>query len=92
MRNHSQEKIESFALSNKSTDLFKLRVALLRDEGGFAVLQKMVEFLEPLMKLTNKFGSDNVVSSSLVVPMLLRAKQLIDERIKIAQELHDERG
>lgn len=56
------------------------------------MLQKMVDFLEPLMTLTNTFGSDTVVTSSLVIPMLLTAKQRIDEKIKAAATLADERG
>jgi hypothetical protein len=65
---------------------------LLRDEGGFAVLQKMIDFLNPLMQLTNKFGSDNVVTASLVVPMLLHAKRLIDDNINSLNNSQDDRG
>jgi hypothetical protein len=65
---------------------------LLRDEGEFAVLQKMIDFLNPLMQLTNKFGSDNVVTASLVVPMLLHAKRLIDDNINSLNNSQDDRG
>jgi hypothetical protein len=65
---------------------------LLRDEGGFAVLQKMIDFLNPLMQLTNKFGSDNVVTASLVVPMLLHAKRLLDDNINSLNNSQDDRG
>jgi hypothetical protein len=65
---------------------------LLRDEGGFAVLQRMIDFLNPLMQLTNKFGSDNVVTASLVVPMLLHAKRLIDDNINSLNNSQDDRG
>lgn len=56
------------------------------------MLQKMIDFLNPLMQLTNKFGSDNVVTASLVVPMLLHAKRLIDDNINSLNNSQDDRG
>lgn len=86
-----QSSIVSFAASPKATDLYKDRVALLRDDGGFVVLQQFVDFISPLIDLTNLVSSEKIVTSSLVVPFLLTAKRKIDAIVAAARDQHIER-